>query len=80
MDTPVLRLRAPARPFTGLVSSLSAGSISSEELIKYAHRISASNAVCAPLNWVPGRNQGLSRVSSSFGGGTTSRTLSFAFR
>ncbi|XP_077153516.1 mediator of RNA polymerase II transcription subunit 4 isoform X1 [Ranitomeya variabilis] len=30
------------------------GSISSEELIKYAHRISASNAVCAPLTWVPG--------------------------
>ncbi|XP_043928764.1 mediator of RNA polymerase II transcription subunit 4 [Protopterus annectens] len=30
------------------------GGISSEELIKYAHRISASNAVCAPLNWVPG--------------------------
>ncbi|TKS66744.1 Mediator of RNA polymerase II transcription subunit 4 [Collichthys lucidus] len=25
-----------------------------EEIIKYAHRISASNAVCAPLNWVPG--------------------------
>lgn len=30
------------------------GAISSEELIKYAHRISASNAVCAPLTWVPG--------------------------
>ncbi|XP_063049217.1 mediator of RNA polymerase II transcription subunit 4 [Engraulis encrasicolus] len=30
------------------------GSISSEEIIKYAHRISASNAVCAPLNWLPG--------------------------
>ncbi|KAF7709792.1 mediator of RNA polymerase II transcription subunit 4 [Silurus meridionalis] len=30
------------------------GSVSSEEIIKYAHRISASNAVCAPLNWVPG--------------------------
>uniref|UniRef100_A0A3B4ARR2 Mediator of RNA polymerase II transcription subunit 4 n=1 Tax=Periophthalmus magnuspinnatus TaxID=409849 RepID=A0A3B4ARR2_9GOBI len=30
------------------------GSVLSEELIKYAHRISASNAVCAPLNWVPG--------------------------
>ncbi|XP_034036703.1 mediator of RNA polymerase II transcription subunit 4-like [Thalassophryne amazonica] len=29
-------------------------SISSEEIIKYVHRISASNAVCAPLNWVPG--------------------------
>ncbi len=33
----------------------SPGSISSEEIIKYAHRISASNAVCAPLNWVPGK-------------------------
>ncbi len=33
----------------------SSGSISSEEIIKYAHRISASNAVCAPLNWVPGK-------------------------
>ncbi|KAG7502477.1 mediator of RNA polymerase II transcription subunit 4 [Solea senegalensis] len=30
------------------------GSVSSEEIIKYAHRISASNAVCAPLNWLPG--------------------------
>uniref|UniRef100_A0ACB8GES3 Mediator of RNA polymerase II transcription subunit 4 n=1 Tax=Sphaerodactylus townsendi TaxID=933632 RepID=A0ACB8GES3_9SAUR len=30
------------------------GSVSSEEIIKYAHRISASNAVCAPLTWVPG--------------------------
>nr|XP_055194033.1 mediator of RNA polymerase II transcription subunit 4-like [Nyctereutes procyonoides] len=29
------------------------GAISSEEIIKYAHRISASNAVCAPLTWVP---------------------------
>lgn len=28
--------------------------VSSEELIKYAHRISASNAVCAPLTWVQG--------------------------
>lgn len=37
----------------------SAGSISSEEIIKYAHRISASNAVCAPLNWVPGMCQAL---------------------
>lgn len=31
------------------------GAISSEEIIKYAHRISASNAVCAPLTWVPGK-------------------------
>ncbi|KAM8940667.1 mediator of RNA polymerase II transcription subunit 4-like [Lycaon pictus] len=30
------------------------GAISSEEIIKYAYRISASNAVCAPLTWVPG--------------------------
>ncbi|CAH0392721.1 unnamed protein product [Bemisia tabaci] len=28
--------------------------VASEELIKYAHRISASNAVCAPLTWQPG--------------------------
>ncbi|XP_054268597.1 mediator of RNA polymerase II transcription subunit 4-like [Macrosteles quadrilineatus] len=28
--------------------------VPSEELIKYAHRISASNAVCAPLSWAPG--------------------------
>ncbi|XP_057388712.1 mediator of RNA polymerase II transcription subunit 4 isoform X5 [Balaenoptera acutorostrata] len=31
------------------------GAVSSEEIIKYAHRISASNAVCAPLTWVPGK-------------------------
>ncbi|XP_032833741.1 mediator of RNA polymerase II transcription subunit 4 [Petromyzon marinus] len=30
------------------------GAVYSEELIKYAHRISASNAVAAPLNWMPG--------------------------
>uniref|UniRef100_A0A8C4PWY4 Mediator of RNA polymerase II transcription subunit 4 n=1 Tax=Eptatretus burgeri TaxID=7764 RepID=A0A8C4PWY4_EPTBU len=30
------------------------GSVMSEELIKYAHRISASNAVAAPLAWIPG--------------------------
>lgn len=35
------------------------GAISSEEIIKYAHRISASNAVCAPLTWVPGKNTSL---------------------
>ncbi len=29
--------------------------ISSEELIKYAHKISASNAVAAPPNWAPGK-------------------------
>lgn len=28
--------------------------VSSEELIKFAHRISASNAVCAPLSWQQG--------------------------
>nr|CAG4637364.1 EOG090X0DX5 [Ceriodaphnia reticulata]SVE73201.1 EOG090X0DX5 [Ceriodaphnia reticulata] len=28
--------------------------VNSEELIKFAHRISASNAVCAPLNWQQG--------------------------
>ncbi|CAG9861308.1 unnamed protein product [Phyllotreta striolata] len=28
--------------------------ISSEELIKFAHRISASNAICAPLTWQQG--------------------------
>ena len=28
--------------------------VASEELIKYAHRISASNAVCAPLTWQQG--------------------------
>lgn len=28
--------------------------VSSEELIKYAHRISSSEAICAPLNWQPG--------------------------
>jgi len=28
--------------------------VSSEELIRYGHRISASNAVCAPLNWAQG--------------------------
>ncbi|XP_068687188.1 mediator of RNA polymerase II transcription subunit 4-like [Montipora foliosa] len=30
------------------------GSVSSEELIKYAHRISSSNAVEAPISWMPG--------------------------
>uniref|UniRef100_A0A336MKC0 Mediator of RNA polymerase II transcription subunit 4 n=1 Tax=Culicoides sonorensis TaxID=179676 RepID=A0A336MKC0_CULSO len=28
--------------------------IPSEDLIKFAHRISASNAICAPLTWVQG--------------------------
>ncbi|XP_038049895.1 mediator of RNA polymerase II transcription subunit 4-like [Patiria miniata] len=30
------------------------GAISAEELIKYAHRISATNAVSAPLSWAQG--------------------------
>ena len=29
--------------------------VSSEELIKYAHKISSSNAVAAPPNWAPGQ-------------------------
>ncbi|KAG4075725.1 hypothetical protein HA402_003550 [Bradysia odoriphaga] len=28
--------------------------VSSEELIKYAHKVSASNAICAPLTWQQG--------------------------
>ncbi|XP_014468559.1 PREDICTED: mediator of RNA polymerase II transcription subunit 4 [Dinoponera quadriceps] len=28
--------------------------VASEELIKYAHRISATNAICAPLSWQQG--------------------------
>jgi len=55
--------------------------VSSEELIKYAHRISASNAVCAPLNWQQGdprrpyptdmemRNGFLGRMGEGGGGG-----------
>lgn len=31
------------------------GIVSSEELIKYAHRISSSNAVEAPVSWMPGQ-------------------------
>merc|ERR1719195_790941 len=31
-----------------------AAPVSSEELIKYSHKISASSAVCAPLNWQQG--------------------------
>jgi len=33
------------------VSKANSGKISSEELIKYAHKISASNAVAAPPGW-----------------------------
>ena len=29
-------------------------SVSSEELVRFAHRISATHAVAAPLNWLPG--------------------------
>uniref|UniRef100_T1JHT1 Mediator of RNA polymerase II transcription subunit 4 n=1 Tax=Strigamia maritima TaxID=126957 RepID=T1JHT1_STRMM len=36
------------------ISRANKQSISSEELIKYAHRISASNAVAAPLTWQQG--------------------------
>lgn len=41
---------------TATFFSILPGAISSEEIIKYAHRISASNAVCAPLTWVPGNS------------------------
>ena len=34
------------------------GAISADELIKYAHRISATNAVSAPLTWAPGKCPG----------------------
>ncbi|XP_071949982.1 mediator of RNA polymerase II transcription subunit 4-like [Antedon mediterranea] len=36
------------------IDQASKGSISSEELIKYAHRISATNAVAAPSTWSQG--------------------------
>jgi len=36
------------------VGKASGGKISSEELIKYAHKISASNAVAAPPGWSVG--------------------------
>jgi len=36
------------------VSQANIGKISSEELIKYAHKISASNAVAAPPGWAIG--------------------------
>ncbi|RUS75851.1 hypothetical protein EGW08_016372 [Elysia chlorotica] len=36
------------------VRQAQANKVSSEELIKYAHRISASNAVAAPPTWAPG--------------------------
>lgn len=31
------------------------GALSVEQLIKYAHRISATNSVAAPLTWAPGK-------------------------
>lgn len=37
-----------------LIAKANKRPVSSEELIKYAHRISASNAVCAPLTWQQG--------------------------
>ncbi|KAK2573328.1 Mediator of RNA polymerase II transcription subunit 4 [Acropora cervicornis] len=36
------------------VNQANKGTVSSEELIKYAHRISSSNAVEAPISWMPG--------------------------
>lgn len=36
------------------IAKANAKPVNSEELIKFAHRISASNAVCAPLNWQQG--------------------------
>ncbi|XP_046325963.1 mediator of RNA polymerase II transcription subunit 4-like [Haliotis cracherodii] len=36
------------------ISQASKKAVSSEELIKFAHRISASNAVAAPVTWQPG--------------------------
>ena len=39
------------------VSQANSGKISSEELIKYAHKISASNAVAAPPGWTIGNDQ-----------------------
>lgn len=36
------------------IATASRRKISAEELIKYSHRISASNAVAAPLTWQQG--------------------------
>jgi len=36
------------------INQANRGTVSSEELIKYAHRISSSNAVEAPVSWMPG--------------------------
>lgn len=36
------------------INQASKGMVSSEDLIKYAHRISSSNAVEAPVSWMPG--------------------------
>jgi len=43
-----------ARRKLNSISKANKQPVSSEELIKYAHRISASNAVCAPLTWMQG--------------------------
>ncbi|KAL9963588.1 hypothetical protein ACROYT_G027111 [Oculina patagonica] len=36
------------------INQANKGMVSSEDLIKYAHRISSSNAVEAPVSWMPG--------------------------
>ena len=38
------------------ISKANSRQISSEELIKFAHRISASNGVAAPPTWAPGED------------------------
>lgn len=43
-----------ARQKLSSISKANKRPVNSEELIKYAHRISAADAVCAPLNWMPG--------------------------
>ncbi|XP_055547219.1 mediator of RNA polymerase II transcription subunit 4 [Wyeomyia smithii] len=43
-----------ARQKLASISKASKKTVSSEELIKFAHRISASNAICAPLTWQQG--------------------------
>lgn len=43
-----------ARQKLGSIAKATKRPVSSEELIKFAHRISASNAICAPLTWQQG--------------------------
>ncbi|XP_058463155.1 mediator of RNA polymerase II transcription subunit 4 [Malaya genurostris] len=43
-----------ARQKLASISKATKRPVSSEELIKFAHRISASNAICAPLTWQQG--------------------------